>query len=170
MEHFYLYLANILFVLTLIGLFIFLIGRIALKDGAALMQASLRSIEGRLGRALLNSIQSQTLPELRYLRVQQTIPETGLEAGEKIPLQVPLTIIGRSRTRCHIYLTDPLVSSNHLHLLYKSDSWWAEDQDSSNGTILFPTDGAPREIKDKPEQLHASDVLQIGDTRFELTY
>lgn len=167
MAHFYLYLANILFVLTLIGLFAFLAGRQALHDGRGLLGQSLRSIGGAAAQKLLALPTAALIPEARHLVVLETVPEAGLEAGTRFPLHVPLTQIGRSPNN-HLVLLDPLISSTHVALSYENGAWWIEDQQSRNGTILYPAAGSSTEVQDKPEKFHLGDVLKIGETRLRL--
>lgn len=167
MGHFYLYLANILFVLTLIGLFVFLAGRHALHDGRGLLGQSLRSIGGAAVQRVLNLPTAALTPEARHLLVLEAAPESGFEVGHRFPLRVPITKIGRSSNN-HIVLPDPLVSSTHAALAYEDGMWWIEDQHSRNGTVLYPVSGSSTEVQDKPAKFQLGDVLQIGDTRLRL--
>jgi hypothetical protein len=167
MAHFYLYVANIMFVLTLVALFTFLAVRMAARDGQELLGRSARSIGGGLVQGLLKAGAPQRLPEAYHLVVQETIEETGLEVGHIYPLQHAIVLIGRS-DRNHIVLRDPLVSGTHAALSYERDSWWIEDRDSRNGTLLYPTEGSSKVVRDRPERVERGDVLQIGRTRLRL--
>lgn len=167
MAHFYLYVANIVFVLTLLGLFIYLAGRVALQDGQGLLGQSLRSIGGALLERILKVHVTADTPRARHLVVLEVASNAGIEAGHKYPLQVPVTKIGRS-THNHITLPDSRVSGDHLALSYEKGAWLVEDLNSRNGTILHPSEGSSREVRDKPESLQIGDVLELGDTRLRL--
>jgi len=167
MAHFYLYLANIVFVLTLLGLFVYLAGRVALQDGRGLLGQSLRSIGGAFLRTVIRWPVAAVTPHARHLVVLEVASGAGIEAGHKYPLQAPVTKIGRGAHN-HITLRDPRVSSDHLMLSYEKGAWLVEDLHSSNGTILYPRDGSSKEVQDKPESLQIGDVLELGDTRLRL--
>ncbi|MBN2006439.1 MAG: FHA domain-containing protein [Anaerolineae bacterium] len=167
MAHFYLYLANILLVLTLLGLFIYLAGRVAYHDGLGLLGQSLHSIGGAVVPKLLALPSAAIVPGARHLIVLETSIETGMQAGHIFTLQSPITKIGRS-ARNHIVLNDPLVSSEHVAISYEGGVWLIEDQHSRNGTILYPSTGSSLQVKDKPEKFQSRDVLCIGNTRLRL--
>lgn len=167
MVHFYLYLANILFVISLGGLFIYLVMHLVVRDGRGLLRQSARSIGGALLGKLLELPSSSLVPEAQHLVVQEGAKESPLKAGHVFPLQVPITKIGRGEHN-HIVLHDPQVSSIHVALSYEHGVWWAEDQDSRNGTFLYPASGSSRRVQDRPEKIGIGDVLQLGDTRLRL--
>lgn len=167
MAHFYLYLANIVFVLTLLGLFVYLAGRVALQDGRELFGQSLHSIGGAVLTQIFRLPGAPVTPTARHLVVLETAAGAGVEAGHRIPLRTPVTKIGRG-SHNHVVLRDPRVSSDHLALSYESGAWVVEDLHSSNGTILYPRDGSSKEVQDKPESLQIGDVLELGDTRLRL--
>lgn len=167
MAHFYLYLANIVFVLTLLGLFVYLAGRAAIQDGRGLLGQSLRSIGGAVIGKLLTLPRSVVAPHARHLLVLGTAPGAGIESGHIFLLQAPVTKIGRG-SHNHIILHDPRISADHLALSYENGVWLVEDLNSRNGTILYPNDGSSKEVRDKPEILQIGDVLELGDTRLRL--
>lgn len=167
MAHFYLYLANILFVITLVGLFTYVAGQLAARDGKRLLEHSMRSIGGVLVAQLLNLPTSSSVPQAKHLVLQESVKESPLEAGHVFPLQVPITKIGRGQHN-HIVLHDPLISSTHVALSFENGAWWIEDQDSRNGTILYPTTSSSKRVQDRPEKIRIGDVIQIGDTRLRL--
>lgn len=167
MANFYLYLANILFVITVAGLFIFLALQYAVRDGRGLMRQSLRSIGGALLAKIIDLPTSAIVPEARHLVVQEVAQESILKAGHVFPLRVPITKIGRG-THNHLTLEDPMVSGTHVALSYENDAWWIEDQESQNGTYLYPKSGTAKRVRDRPERLQIGDVIQIGDTRLRL--
>jgi pSer/pThr/pTyr-binding forkhead associated (FHA) protein len=53
-------------------------------------------------------------------------------------------------------------------LSFENGAWWIEDQDSRNGTILYPTTSSSKRVQDRPEKIRIGDVIQIGDTRLRL--
>jgi predicted component of type VI protein secretion system len=75
------------------------------------------------------------------------------------------TWIGRD-PNCAIRLTDEFVSSRHARIDWRTDrqSWWMEDNDSRNGTLVNDERVMRGELKH-------GDILSIGGVqfRFELT-
>ena len=167
MAHFYLYLANIVFVLTLSGLFVYLVGQFALQDGRGFLGLSLHAIGGPLAKAIFGLPFTNATPEAQHLIVLETGPDSALEVGQVLTLRAPITGIGRSSNN-HIELNDPLVSRNHIALSYEREAWWIEDLDSQNGTFLYPNSGNSLQVRDKPEKFQVGDVLKIGHTRLRL--
>ena len=168
MANFYLYLSNILIVITVVGLFIFLAMQYAVRDGRGLMQQSLHSIGGALLARIIDLPTSAVVPEARHLIVQEIAQESTLKVGHVFPLRVPITGIGRGPHN-HITLEDPMVSGTQAALSYENGAWWVEDQESRNGTFLYPRSGTAKRVRDRPERLDIGDVIQIGDTRLRLT-
>ena len=167
MIYFYIYVANVLFVLTVIGLFAFFATRFALKDGKGLVRMSLRSIAGRATQFLFSILGTRRPPEHQQLQVQGTIPGLGISEGQLILLALPITTIGRSEHN-HIKLTEDKVSSRHASLICNDGRWLIEDNQSTNGTVLYPVDGTPISVKDRPERINGGDVFRIGSTRFKM--
>jgi len=87
----------------------------------------------------------------------------GLEPGDRIDLFGGVTI-GRDAT-ADVRITDRFASGLHLRILSRSNDYYAEDLDSTNGTYL--NDGRLR----GEQRLHDLDEVRIGDTefRFELS-
>lgn len=68
-------------------------------------------------------------------------------------------ILGRD-IRVHIPVTDKYVSRRHARIFYRDGSWYIEDLDSSNGTIVNGTD-----IKGRgPVKLGKGDEIIVGST------
>ncbi|MBV9279438.1 MAG: FHA domain-containing protein [Chloroflexi bacterium] len=76
--------------------------------------------------------------------------ETGLEAGERIPL-LALATIGRDNDN-DVILTDTFVSAEHAKLSWNGRGWVLEDLGSTNGT----------RVNGKP--VHRSTPIKPGDT------
>jgi len=167
MAHFYLYLANIVFVLTLSGLFVYLVGQFALQDGRGFLGLSLHSIGGPLVKMIRTWLFANNVPEARHLIVLETVAGSGLEVGQLLTLRAPITGIGRS-SHNDIALNDPLVSRNQVSLSFERDAWWVTDLQSQNGTFLYPQSGSSLQVRDKPEKFQVGDVLKIGHTRLRL--
>lgn len=167
MAQFYLYLANILFVLTLSGLFVYLVGQFSLQDGRGFLGLSLHSIAGALAAKVPDAFFAGITPEAQHLIVLETVADSGLEVGQILTLRTPITGIGRS-SHNSIALDDPLVSRNHIFLSYERDAWWVTDLQSQNGTFLYPQSGSSLQVQDRPEKFQAGDVLKIGHTRLRL--
>jgi pSer/pThr/pTyr-binding forkhead associated (FHA) protein len=90
---------------------------------------------------------------LRIVRSLFEIPWT------EVVLTPGAYIIGRD-IRVHIPVTDKYVSRRHARIFYRDGSWYIEDLDSSNGTILNGEN-----IKGKgPVKLNDGDELIIGST------
>ncbi len=68
-------------------------------------------------------------------------------------------IIGRD-VRVHVPVTDKYVSRRHARIFYRDGSWFIEDLDSSNGTIVNGEN-----IKGKgPVRLNDGDEIIVGST------
>ncbi|MDX1417572.1 MAG: FHA domain-containing protein [Candidatus Promineifilaceae bacterium] len=94
-----------------------------------------------------------------YLRVVAST-SAALPVGALLPL-VPVTTIGRS-PGCTIVLNDDYASNEHAMLTFRSNHWWLEDLDSSNGTLLNDI------LLTEAVVLSAGDIIYIGDTRLKV--
>jgi adenylate cyclase len=82
--------------------------------------------------------------------------------GPPIPLLKPNLLVGRSPA-CDIAIPDPLISSKHCQLEFKSGFWHVRDLGSRNGIRV---DGVFQLAK----YLRPGEVLSIAKRRFEVMY
>lgn len=59
----------------------------------------------------------------------------GPDTGRIIPIDDPITIIGRDET-CHVALDDPRVSTRHAMVYFAGGEFRVRDLDSTNGSLL----------------------------------
>lgn len=59
----------------------------------------------------------------------------GPDTGRIIPIDDPITIIGRDET-CHVVLDDPRVSTRHAMVYFAGGEFRVRDLDSTNGSLL----------------------------------
>jgi len=76
--------------------------------------------------------------------------ETGLDAGERIPLLI-LSRVGRSSDN-DIVLNDSFVSTEHARVAWNGRGWTVQDLESTNGTRI------------NGKQLKRSTAVKPGDT------
>jgi hypothetical protein len=87
--------------------------------------------------------------------------ETGLNRGYAFDLQA-VNVIGR-RPDCDVGLNDTFLSSEHAFLEWRGDSWWLEDQQSTNGTFVNDI-----EVRD-PTPVTYGDLLRVGRVELKLS-
>ena len=87
--------------------------------------------------------------------------ETGLNRGYSFDLQA-VNVIGR-RPDCDVGLNDTFLSSEHALLEWRGDSWWLEDQHSTNGTFVNDI-----EVRD-PTPVTYGDMLRVGRVELKLS-
>jgi hypothetical protein len=167
MTYFLLYVLSVAFVLSVVGIFVFLAGRLVVRDSADLLRLSLRSIVGGVDRALAGGRRSRRVTRLRHLQVQVAGERAGVAVGETLPLRLPFTTLGRSQEN-DLVLNDPLISSRHLSLSFEKGGWRILDRGSRNGTRLYPVGGSPIQVGDQPEKLSEGDVIEVGSIRLRL--
>ena len=95
-------------------------------------------------------------------RVIQPGSDPGLALGSVIPLR-PESQIGAKRGNT-IVLRDRFISGNHARVRWDGVSWWIEDLNSTNGTLVNQT----RIPSGAAEPLPYGSVVQLGDVIFEL--
>lgn len=99
--------------------------------------------------------QRQSLPPRHYLRrLDQPAPP--------FPLQNP-TLIGREADNSLIFEAE-FVSAHHAKIIYRNDTWWLTDLNSTNGTTL---NDAPLNA---PTPLADGDVIAFGNIQLQLTH
>lgn len=86
---------------------------------------------------------------------------TTLQAGYAFDLGA-VNVIGR-RPDNDVPLNDSFLSSEHALLEWRGDSWWLEDQHSTNGTFVNDI-----EVRD-PTPVTYGDVVRIGRIELKLT-
>ncbi len=86
--------------------------------------------------------------------------ETGMEAGERIPL-LSTTLIGRDSAN-DVVLDDTFISSEHATVTWNGRGWVLADAGSTNGTRLNGKD------VHRPVALKPGDVVEFGHTKFKL--
>ncbi len=87
--------------------------------------------------------------------------ETGLGRGYTFDLQA-VNVIGR-RPDNDVPLNDTFLSSEHALLEWRGDSWWLEDQRSTNGTFVNDI-----EVRD-PTPVSYGDLLRVGRVELKLS-
>ena len=87
--------------------------------------------------------------------------ETGLGQGYTFDLQA-VNVIGR-RPDNDVPLNDTFLSSEHALLEWRGDSWWLEDQHSTNGTFVNDI-----EVRD-PTPVTYGDLLRVGRVELKLS-
>jgi pSer/pThr/pTyr-binding forkhead associated (FHA) protein len=80
--------------------------------------------------------------------------------GRDFPL-VGVLVIGREPA-CQVVIPGTTVSKHHARIFPQNGAWYAEDTNSTNGTLL---NDAPLLT---PTRLHPGDRLRIGETEFTL--
>lgn len=83
----------------------------------------------------------------------------GTEREERIPLVGDIVSLGRGRENDIQILNDIKVSRFHCRILRENDTWYIEDNTSSNGTMV---DGEPVSRR----ELHGGENVGIGNTIF----
>lgn len=167
MIHFLLYILSVAFVLSLSGVFVYLAGRLVARDSSDLLRLSARSFIGGVDHAVTVGRGSRRKTGLLHLQVQAAGPQTGVGLGDLLPLQLPITTLGRSRDN-NIVLADGQISGKHLSLSFERGGWWITDRGSSNGTRLYSVDGTSTQVADRPEVLSEGDVIEVGSVRLRL--
>ena len=102
--------------------------------------------------------QSSEPAAIYQLRVVEAQAAPDFAAGESLPLQAE-TRLGRDAENT-IVLHDAAASAQHARLHRKNGTWWLEDLDSRNGTML---NDLPLT---KPTTLTEGDIIAIGGARF----
>jgi len=97
-----------------------------------------------------------TVPPIKLEAVfNQVITQKGFEKQE--------IIIGRNPA-CDFPLNDETISLRHCKLAYYRKQWWAEDLDSTNGTLL---NGTPLTT---PTVITEGDELQFGRAQIKIAF
>ena len=60
-------------------------------------------------------------------------------------------------------ISDNTVSGNHAVILYRSGTWYLEDEMSANGTFINDKELRPR----NPVELQDNDLIRVGNTTFK---
>jgi hypothetical protein len=101
-------------------------------------------------------------PANQYGRLVVVGPgETGLSRGYGFDLQA-VNVIGR-RPDNDVPLNDTFMSSEHALLEWRGDSWWLEDQRSTNGTFVNDI-----EVRD-PTPVTYGDIIRVGRVELKLS-
>ncbi|HEY1014292.1 MAG TPA: FHA domain-containing protein [Herpetosiphonaceae bacterium] len=87
--------------------------------------------------------------------------ETALQPGYPFELGA-VNVIGR-RPDSDIPLNDSFMSGEHALLEWRGDSWWLEDQHSTNGTFVNDI-----EVRD-PTPVTYGDFIRVGRVELKLT-
>ncbi|ABX07609.1 MULTISPECIES: FHA domain-containing protein [Herpetosiphon] len=87
--------------------------------------------------------------------------DTGLQRGYAFELGA-VNMIGR-RPDSDVALNDSFLSSEHALLEWRGDSWWLEDQRSTNGTFINDI-----EVAD-PTPIVYGDIIRIGRIELKLS-
>ncbi len=98
------------------------------------------------------------------LRVIAVGDDRHLQAGSMLNL-LPETRLGAARDN-DILLSDPYVSRHHACLLWDGTTWWVEDLNSRNGTLVNRQPCSPGIAIPLPNGA----VLSLGEMSFELIY
>jgi hypothetical protein len=96
------------------------------------------------------------------LRVLQPGSDTRLRPGMLLSLQ-PETTLGSQKGNT-VTLRDNFISGHHARVRWDGVSWWVEDLNSTNGTLVNRRRISPG----APEPLPAGAVLELGDMAFEM--
>ena len=88
----------------------------------------------------------------------EVIAALGREPGEVLELDGDATL-GRAAT-AEVHVDDPYASSVHARIFRRGGGMYIEDMGSTNGTFL---NGQQLE---RPERLHGSDTIRIGDSEY----
>ncbi|HEX6510398.1 MAG TPA: FHA domain-containing protein [Chloroflexota bacterium] len=86
--------------------------------------------------------------------------ETGMEAGERLPL-LSTTTIGRDDGN-DIVLDDTFISAQHANITWNGNGWVLQDLGSTNGTRLNGKE-VQRAVAVKP-----GDIVEFGETKFKM--
>jgi hypothetical protein len=86
--------------------------------------------------------------------------ETGMEAGERLPL-LSTTSIGRDGAN-DIVLDDTFVSAQHANITWNGNGWVLQDLGSTNGTRVNG-----KEVR-KAVPVKPGDVVEFGETKFKV--
>lgn len=87
--------------------------------------------------------------------------ETGLQPGYSFELGA-VNVLGR-RPDSDVPLNDSFMSGEHALLEWRGDSWWLEDQRSTNGTFVNDI-----EVRD-PTPVTYGDLIRVGRVELKLT-
>lgn len=139
--------------LAVLFLFLLVIARSALKDLRRTVAPAPDATGFHSGPVLADS----PLGEDAWLIVERG---GGLEAGQRYDLIGGLSI-GRSKD-ADVQIADRYASSIHARLFERGGRYYAEDMNSTNGTLL---NGAT--LAGEAEMIDG-DTVQIGDTEFRL--
>lgn len=120
----------------------------------------IRAIRRDIRSARSGSIASKKMPMVTGQLVVIDGSSLGLAPGTRFKVD-PVTTIGRSPTNT-IVLEDSFISSENTIIRWQGDSWWVEDLNSHNGTLL----NHRRVVQ--PSPAHSGDILQIGNVKFKL--
>ena len=80
--------------------------------------------------------------------------ETGFYEGLEWPLDQPRLVVGRGR-EADLILSEPTISRSHTAVVFAEGEWFAEDLNSTNGTVVNGTRTARVRLKD-------GDEIQLG--------
>jgi pSer/pThr/pTyr-binding forkhead associated (FHA) protein len=83
----------------------------------------------------------------------------GYAEGMEYLLEKEFTVIGRDKT-ADIALKDPLISRQHVAVIYRDKNYLLKDMDSTNGTHI-------KGARIQQAELHHGDKFRIGDTTLQ---
>jgi hypothetical protein len=96
------------------------------------------------------------------LRVLQAGSDPNMSVGTVLDLKTNTTIGARPEN--DIVLRDKFISGQHARLSWDGVSWWLEDLNSKNGTLVDRRPSPPGQ----PQPLHKGAVITVGDMVLEL--
>lgn len=129
-----------------------------------LMVLSAYAFIGWIGYVIFSDLKRQGSVENK----QSTVPPIKLEAvlnqaTTQKDFEKQEIIIGRDPA-CDFPLNDETISLRHCKLAYYRKQWWAEDLDSTNGSLL---NGTPLTA---PTVITTGDQLQIGRAQINIAF
>ncbi len=129
-----------------------------------LMVLSAYAFIGWIGYGIFSDLKRQ----VTFDKKQSTVPPIKLEAiFNQITTQKEFEkreiIIGRDPA-CDFSLNDETISLRHCKLAYYRKQWWAEDLDSTNGTLL---NGTPLT---SPTVITERDQIKLGRAQIYITF
>ncbi len=111
-------------------------------------------------RIIARQPQAATIAHLRVINPGNNAP---IRAGELFDLTFETSLGAASDNQ--VVLSNPFVSNHHARLRYENGSWWLEDLDSRNGTLL----NGRRCVAYQAESLAMGANIQMGDLVLQVT-
>ena len=90
---------------------------------------------------------------------------SGSYQGRTAPVASQVLTIGREQNHNLSFPLDPLLSRNHARLFFSGDSWFCEDLNSTNGTLV---DG--HVVRGKTVRLFSGSMVVCGSQAFRLDF